>query len=244
MEYLYGNEENFWNFVDSITSEDKIALLTHTDLDGISSGIFLEEILKSKNLNAELIGFLGIKPSMFEEISLTLEKEKINFVFITDIVADLIKGFREFCGKFNVFLIDHHPSNFENGGYKNILKSESADCVGEVMFNLGKQVINPEWGIPLVCATMVAEFSFKKKENLEFIQHYYPEAIEENIFESVPGVLSKKIAAALIYYSSNLRKVYDIIKERNFEELDEAYGVIETEIQKNIELFGEDAVLF
>jgi len=45
MEYLIGNKETFLTFLNKITKEDKIAILSHDDLDGIASCIFLEKIL-------------------------------------------------------------------------------------------------------------------------------------------------------------------------------------------------------
>ena len=42
MEYLVGSKEEFFRFVDSINDNDRVAILSHTDLDGLASGILLE----------------------------------------------------------------------------------------------------------------------------------------------------------------------------------------------------------
>ena len=43
--YLLGSEQVFYDFVDSISEKDKIGIITHIDLDGIASCIFLQKII-------------------------------------------------------------------------------------------------------------------------------------------------------------------------------------------------------
>ena len=52
MIFLQGSKKEFFDF---ISKEDKIGILTHNDLDGIASAIFLEEILNIKNLKVDFI---------------------------------------------------------------------------------------------------------------------------------------------------------------------------------------------
>ena len=58
MEYIKGSKEEFFAFVDEISKRDKVAILSHTDLDGIASAVFLEEILKEKGIKVKQILFM------------------------------------------------------------------------------------------------------------------------------------------------------------------------------------------
>jgi single-stranded DNA-specific DHH superfamily exonuclease len=241
MDYLLGNENDFWDYLNSITKKDKIAILTHNDLDGIASAIFLEEILNKKNIKISLIKFLEYKKDLFGVLIPILKEKKITRVLITDINADSLDRFDELYEEFEVFLIDHHPINPKVKLQKNILKTENFDCASLTVFNLGKNIIEYEKNISLICATLISDMSFKKETNMGFIKENYPDANEKNIFESIPGMLARKISSSLIYYSDDLKKVYDLIKEKNFLELEKADEIITREIQKYVEKFEQNS---
>jgi single-stranded DNA-specific DHH superfamily exonuclease len=88
MEYLLGSEKDFQDFVESIGKEDKVGIITHTDLDGIASALFLELILNSKKINVEKIDFISYKKGMFDDSLREMSNLGITKVFITDIYAD------------------------------------------------------------------------------------------------------------------------------------------------------------
>ena len=46
MKYLLGSKKDFHDFINLISKEDKVGIVTHTDVDGVVSGIFLQKILK------------------------------------------------------------------------------------------------------------------------------------------------------------------------------------------------------
>lgn len=46
MKFLIGNEKTFNDFMDGICDNDKLGILTHNDLDGIASAVFLEQAIK------------------------------------------------------------------------------------------------------------------------------------------------------------------------------------------------------
>jgi len=245
IECILGSKEDFFNFLKKITSEDKVAILTHNDLDGIASAILLEEILKGKGIELFYLNFLNYKKDMFYEVILKLEEKGIKKVFLTDIAADTdLQGFSDLRKKFDTFLIDHHPINPDLINKQNIIKTHSYDCATFIVYNLGKGIIDlKKWDF-LVCATMISEISYKKKENLEFIQKIYPEIKKEGIFESTLGEFAKKISSALIYFNSDLKKVYDFILNGDFQEIERAHTIVQKEIELYIEKFEKEAEFF
>jgi len=77
IEYLIGKEKDFYDFLDRITKKDKIAIVSHTDLDGITSAIFLNEILKSKGIKPTILEFISYGTGMFEKVYTDLRKRKL-----------------------------------------------------------------------------------------------------------------------------------------------------------------------
>lgn len=236
MKYLLGSKEDFWNFVNSISKEDKVGIITHIDLDGIASAIFLEEILNSKGIKVESFFFLGYKLGMFNKIIPELKKKEITTVFLTDMYADGTdaEGFEKLRNNFDVFVIDHHPVADKNA--KNVIKTPSADCSAYAIFDLGNKVIDKEKWKWLLYSTMISEMSYKDKENMEFLRKEYPNADEESISKTPSGEISKIINGALIYSGSlkkDLKEVYDLVKEKRLDVL-EKYN---EEVQKEIEFY-------
>lgn len=241
--YIKGDKNDFLNFIDSIKENDKVAILTHTDLDGLASGIFLEKILEAKGINIDYIDFLDIKIDMVKEISIELKNRNITKAFFSDLGIDQIdfEGFKELRKEMDVFLIDHHPMNEDVKSWDNIIKTDSQDCAAMTCFFMGEETIdNREWDW-LCCAAIFSDFSYKEKKNLEYIQSVYPDVDEDNISSSIPGLNGRKINSALIYYENDKKYVYDLVKNRDLEKIEEIHSILEDEIEKIIFDFDSKA---
>ncbi len=240
IDYLVGSKKEFDDFVYLITPADRVAILTHIDLDGLASALFLEKILEAKGININYLDFLDIKPDMLKKVIMKLKESEITKVFICDLGVDSIdlEGLNELKGEMDVFLIDHHPSEDVFFDKRNVIKTSSNDCSGMTCFFLGEEVIDYEAWRWLVCATMFSDYSYISEKNLDYIKSIYPEVTKENISGSLPGINARKIAAALIYYEHDRLHVYKLVKERKMGELAEAYEIIEDEINRLIEDFS------
>lgn len=240
--YIKGSREEFLKFVDSIGSEEKVAIMTHNDLDGLASGVFMEEILKARGVLVEYIDFLSIGEDMVKAASVKLKEKDINKVIFIDIGVDSIdyEGLKELREEMDVFLIDHHPMNEDVKDWKNIIKTTSRDCAAMVVFELGRDVIDTsEWDW-LNCAAIFSDYSHKEKKNLEYIESIYPGVDFENISSMIPGVNARKISSALIYYKQDISYVYKLVKERKMNELTEAYDIIEEEVDRLVDDFSKN----
>jgi len=242
MKFLIGNEQVFLGFLDSIKKEDKIAILTHTDLDGIASSIFLEKILESKGLKVSFLDFFGYKPGMLDDLSIKLNKKNITKVFLTDLNVDGndLVGFEKLRKNFNILLIDHHPPNPNLETHVNIIKNHSEDCSAWVLYNFAKKFFNIcEWNW-LVCAAMVEEWSFKDNDNLEFLKSKCKDIKDEDPFDSEPGRISEEISYAL-KFNKDAKKIYNSIKKNDMKEIKRTSAIVSKEIDKNIAKFKENA---
>lgn len=239
MKYLNGSKKEFDDFVNSISKKDKVNIITHTDLDGIASGVFLQKILESKNLKLNSINFLDYGADVLKNYS---EKNNFDYLFISDWNADESPGGLNLLrGKGKVLVIDHHPMNEKLEDKSGIIKTESKDCSAHCIFDFAKNYFdtkNLEW---LVCSAIIMDYCWIKDENFNFIKSIYPETTKENIWNSDPGKIGKQIANALIYYSPDFRKVYDLILKKDLKKLEKADETIQKEIEKWIEKFKKEA---
>jgi len=241
MKFLIGRKEDFTGFLNSIGKKDRIAIVSHTDLDGIASALLIREILKSKKIKIKSLNFVDYKKGMFEEISSRLKR--IDKIFVADISIDSdYDNFQKFKGKYDVFLLDHHPSDIKE--LQNTIKTKTEDCTTFVLYELGKSIVNLDKWKSLICATMVSEFSYKDESNFQFIREIYPEITEENINDSIPADISKKIASALVYFNRKEKKIFDFLAKNKLGKLEKYYNIIEEEIRRCVDKFKKEAEFY
>ena len=242
MKYLHGSKKEFEDFVKSISKKDKINIITHIDLDGIASGVFLQKILESKNLKLNSINFLDYGASVLKDYA---EKNNFDYLFISDWNADESpEGLNLLRKKGKVLIIDHHPINEKLEDKSGIIKTESKDCSAHCIFDFAKNYFdtkNLEW---LVCSAIIMDYCWTKDENFNFIKSVYPKTTKEDIWNSEPGKNGKKIANALIYYSPEFRKVYDLVLKKDFKKLEKADEIIQEEIVNWKDEFRKEAEYF
>jgi len=246
MKFILGSEKTFSDYIDSIDENDKIGILSHNDLDGMASVIFLEKILEAKGLKASFVDFLSFKIGMFSEPSEKMKKLGVAKVFLTDLNVDNsdFEGFEKFREEFDVLLIDHHPINPKLKSHKNIIKTQGSDCIAYVMYNFGKDYFDVEDWDWLICPTMIEEFSFKNnKENLDFLKKKYSDVKDYDPFDSEPGRVSREISYAVKYFK-DARKIYLLLKERDLEEIKKVSKLVDGEVNKFIEVYEKEAEFY
>ncbi|MDE1848505.1 MAG: DHH family phosphoesterase [Nanoarchaeota archaeon] len=243
MKFIFGKEEDFFSFLESVGKKDKAAIVSHTDLDGVTSALLMHEILKSRGIDIQSINFVNYGMGVFDELSCKLKKENISKVFLSDINEDSdLEGFERFRNQFDIFLIDHHPSE---SGYKNhLLKSPSHDCSSFVIYNLGVKVTSLDKWKKLVCAAMIADFSYTDDENFRFIKNNFPDASKEDIYNSDPGQLDKTISYALIYFRGEQRRIFDILLEHKTDTLEKYRGIVEKDTLATLGKFRQNAEFY
>ncbi len=242
IDYVLGSKEDFFRFLETISLQDKVAILAHNDLDGISSTLLLEKILGAKRIKADYVEFLEIKSDMAKEVLVKLKDNGVTKVIIADLNLEGIdyEGFEEMRNEMGVFLIDHHPIGEKLIDKSNIIKAVSQDCTCLIVFILGEDLIDSEeWGW-LVCAAIFADYSFRSEKNLKFLKSFYPEVEPETISSSVPGINARKISSALIYYKNDPKYVFSLLKEKNLEEISETHEIIEKEVYRAVDDFPKN----
>jgi len=240
--YVLGSEKMFYDFVDSISKKDKIGIVTHTDLDGIASGIFLQKILESKDLKINFIEFLNYGPGALKKVV----NRKFDVLFFTDWKTDdypyYLNPLRE---KYKILVFDHHPYNQELKDKSDIIKTNPDYCSSHALLDLAKNkgffdTQSLEW---LACSAIIVDYTWDKNiANFEFIKGIYPEVKNDNsIWDSKPAEIGNKINGALIYYSPNYKKVYDLVLKGDIKKLEKADKIVKREIKDWIGKFERNA---
>jgi len=242
MEYLLGNKQEFLDYLNKLGKKDRIAVFSHADLDGVASAVLIHEILKQKKMKIKDLRFLEHKKDMFKESKERLIRKKINKLFICDIsIGNYPEEFEGLRNQFDVFLIDHHPSDIKGN---NIIQTKTTDCATFTIYELAKNdfdLSKLDW---LVYAAMVSDGAYRDKYNFQFIKNHYPEITLENLYTSEIGETSKKISSALIYFKGKEKKVYNLILKNRLKSFDKYYNLVEKEVQKIIEDFKKEAEFY
>jgi nanoRNase/pAp phosphatase (c-di-AMP/oligoRNAs hydrolase) len=242
MEYLVGNKKIFLDYLDKLDKKDNIAVISHTDLDGVASAVLIDEILKQKKMKIKDLKFLEYGKGMFNLPREKFTKKKITKLFILDIsVGSDYEGFEDLKKQFDVFLIDHHPYEIKGN---NIIKTKTADCATFTTYDLAKNDFDLSKLKWLVCAAMISDYSQKDESNFQFIKQHYPEITLDNIFNSEPGEMSKRISSALIYFKGKEKKVYDLVLKNHLKSFDKYYSIVEKEVKKLIDKFKKEAEFY
>jgi single-stranded DNA-specific DHH superfamily exonuclease len=243
MEYLIGKKEYFLDYLNRLSKKDKVGIVSHADLDGIASAILADEVLREKKIKIKGLEFINYGKGMFGKIQKKFAKKKINKILIFDInIESDYEAFKNLEKKFDIFVVDHHPSEIQS--QDNIIKTNTVDCATFAIFDLCKNDFNLsklEW---LVCATMIAEFSFKKEENFQFIKKNYPSIKLEEINNSEPAKIAKGISPAIDYFSKKEKKVFDLLKKGKLKKLKKYEKIIEKEVKLNVEKFLKEAEFY
>ena len=102
IELSAGSEQRFFDFFKKLNEKDKIALISHSDLDGVASSK-----LASKIVNAKLMKFIDYF-DVNEELVNELKSNGINKIIFTDISFDkgeIVKELEKFA---EILIVDHH----------------------------------------------------------------------------------------------------------------------------------------
>src|SRR3989344_8397829 len=235
-------KKRFLSFVGSIEKDEEVCIVAHAKCnDGMISAIFLSEILKKFGLFKQTILFRDYGLGIFKELTGVLKPKGVKRVFILDLGVnhEAVLQFKQFCKEFDVFYIDHHPSDVSLSFVNNLIKTESADCTSLTIYRLGDGALNKKYFTELLCAALVSEFSYQKPENLKLLQKHYLGISKDNIALSEPFKLSNKLGSVVLYYKDNTAKAYELISQLNFSEIDAIHNEVSAEVDRNLKEFNK-----
>ncbi len=217
--------ERFVSFVNSLTATDNIAILHHTDPDGISSAVILNKLVE--NVRGKVIDLrlnqqaheVTITPATYD----TLVQKKITKIIITDLAVDqqdthFIKNLE---AQAQILIIDHHEvyQNLNSGKTIHLkpqmlgaLVPAHAYCASKFTYDLSQIVTDVslhDWVAVLGIIGDNAVESWQSFVQTVFDKYHF--SIGKNISESQLGHVTSLLFYAQIYDTSKVAQCYDIL---------------------------------
>jgi single-stranded DNA-specific DHH superfamily exonuclease len=231
-EFVVGSEKRFYDFISRLNEKDKIALISHTDLDGVASAKIVNEVI-----NADIVKLLDYKNLTIDLVK-ELKKSKVKKVIFTDLYFKdytIIKEIEKFS---EIVIIDHHPFVEDINSDNTVFMNASGYCATYICYYLFSKIQNIEkWDWLAACASL-SDFCYWK--NTDWMSEIYKKYQDK--FEIVGNFIRKNgklwdmqyhLSLLLIYYNDNLYKAYEIIVS-DFENI-ENIKKIALEVLKDID---------
>ncbi len=214
--FLAGNEKRFYEFVQGLNEKNKIALLSHIDLDGITSAKIVNEVL-----NADYLNFVDYT-ELNTDLITKLKSLKIDKIVITDLAIDSPEFLKELEKFAQVLIIDHHRFAQDLNSEKTVYINPGGNnrfCAAYICYYLFSKLQKIEHWDWLVASACLADFATNETKSwLESVFKKYHEDPKQ-VFPNSPNPtrfheLEKTIDYALIYWKTkeNIRPAFDEIQ--------------------------------
>jgi len=242
MKLDYGNEEGYVDFVKNLNAKDVVALISHTDLDGLAAAHVTNKIL-----NAKIVKLLGYG-DLNDDLVKKLKEKGVNKIVFTDLFIkqeDLVEKLEEFA---DVMILDHHLSSKDlNSERTTFLKCESGYCAGYLCYDLARKIDSKieklDW---LVACSCISDYCYKKPEDwIRKVMEKYGDKFEEDgSYVRKSGKfwdIQWKLSLALIYFKDDLNRVLDNLGEEFGEigDLGKHADEVQNEIDRILSEFKE-----
>lgn len=219
-------------FLKEINEKDKIAIFTHTDLDGFACGVLLYDFFKKKNCSEIEVFFIDYGKNKLSDFNIK-EKTKI---FICDLAPEIVfEDLKKIPKDVKIFYTDHHQSK-EEIFLKNVLELRTTDegyiPSSRTIFEL---VGGKEW---LAVFGVLADFGEKYEENKNFIENFLRK--EGKSLEHLKNDLMYALSRAIIYFQNKRKQFFDILKNVNSIEEIEKFRKYSDEVKKEFDRFVEE----
>ena len=232
MKLEMGSKEKVTDFVENISNKDKVALISHNDLDGITAAKVMTKVISPKEI------FLVDYPELNQDLAEKLKKTGFNKVVFTDLyIKDrrLIQNLEEFA---QVLIIDHHRSEDLNSKKTVFVKGDGYSS-GYMCYWLfsdtkkGKDVEKLDW---LVACSCISDYLHVKPKNWlsKTMKKYGDDTKNWEIYAKKTGKfwdLQYKLSLAIIHFKDK-KEFFYLLKE-DFGDIDIFEKYVE-EIQKEI----------
>lgn len=247
MEFIYGQEKRAINFLKTITEKDKVAIFSHTDVDGFVAGRVMHEAIP-----AEIIQFLDYSPKLVSNLIPLIEEKKIKKVIFTDLNLEQNRAdVKRLAGIAEILIIDHHEYSEDLNSEKVIfMKTPSTTCASYTAYCLltkisGFTLEKLDW---LVGAAVIADYTFESHQ--EFIKkieekyHFSDQAkTNRQAFHSDLGKIAITLSNAIIYFDDKTNEFYYLFKKmktmKDLSLIEKYANTVQEEIDKVISDFEQ-----
>jgi len=215
-------------FLNNISSKDKIAIIHHDDGDGFCSGILYYDWCKNKNATVKQFTY-NIRKSALKDFDL----EDYNKIIVCDLAPDFMAEELELIKEKQVLYTDHHPRNTPIP--KEILELSTEDQGYIPSSRTAEELTGLKPWLSLIGT--VTDAGDLYPENQDFINERLKQM--DITLEEFKQNITSVVTNFLIFFDKNPDKAFDILQKINSVEkiknLKQYSEPVEEEVQKFVE---------
>lgn len=241
-----GSEKRFYEWISRLDDKDKIALISHNDLDGVASAKVVNEVVDSDFL--KLVNYEELK----DDLIVSLKRKGIKKLILTDLTMDDAKFAERMSKEFEILWIDHHKIIQDFNSEKIVYMNPGGNntyCAAYICYYLFSKIQNIgsyDW---LVACACLSDFTiYKNREWMQGVFRKYGDKSEIKSMSLEDGPiqnLKRTLEFAIIYFKTEgaLEKVLHAIGEGfgNIGDLENRAAEVEREVESVVQRFEKEA---
>jgi single-stranded DNA-specific DHH superfamily exonuclease len=241
--FIVGNEQRFSDFISKLNRGERVALVTHIDLDGMACAKVVNLALDVDFV--KFVGYDGLNKGLIKE----LKAEKVRKIILTDLSIDNEEFINELEKFADILIIDHHTFQKDMNSTNTVFLNANGFAASYLCYYLFSKIKNLEqfdWLI--VCAALSDWECFLNSRWMGQVYRKYEEnyvPAEANLKTGRFWEMQSTLSLFLIYYLDNLTIAYDFIKDiGSVVELGKYSKIVQKEIEKCIVGFEDEKEVY
>lgn len=236
-ELTVGSERRLANFIRDLSEKDKIAIISHTDVDGIVAAKVANRVL-----GGDFIRFID-HSELNDNFIKWIKEKKINKIFMTDISFPDRKYLRKVEKLAKAVIVDHHTFKEDLNTGKSVFISTNGYCASYLcyyLFSKMQNIENMDW---LVACASLFDWLFQKNQDwMKGVFEKHNEKfslVDKELKETKFWKLQYEISLAALYFKDDLVKIFDSLGQGfgDIGDLEKYAKEVDTEIVKAISDF-------
>jgi len=215
--------ERFRNFINSISKDDIVAVLHHTDPDGICSGVIMSKLVektRGKKIDLRLNQSAGAIAVTKETVEI-LKNIKVTKLIMTDLSSDQspenLKEIEKFA---NILLIDHHKIYNDLNSEKTIFikpqlvsdKNPSAYPASKFCFDLASEIRDMNEFDWIAGIGLIGDCAFNEwNQFLDETFAKYKIEKKQDVFQTKLGLCASLISDAESFDTSKVEEAFNVV---------------------------------
>lgn len=237
-EFILGAESKFAEFIANLNDKDIVALISHTDLDGLTAAKITNQVI-----DANIIKFVNY-PDINLDLIKELKKKKVTKIIMTDLSIESQEFITEAEKFAHILIIDHHPPLKDFNSDRTTFMNAKDFCAGYLCYYLFSKIENLEKWDWLAAAASISDWAYF--QNKEFMtetlkKHGDSFVVKDNSIRKSGKFweLQWGFVLALINTQGELNQTFEYITEKLevHPELKKHTEELQKEIDKSIEEF-------
>ena len=215
--------EKFRKFIDSISKDDIVAVLHHTDPDGVCSGVIMAKFVEKKR-GKKIDLHINQKSNEIPIVDKTVEilrQNKVNKLIITDLCVDQAPENVKKIGEFaEILVLDHHKIYNDLNSEKTIFikpqmvseEKPGSYPASKFCFDLASNIAEMKDDDWIAAIGVIGDSAFNAwKDFLGEVFAKYNIEKKSEIFETELGMAASLISNAESYDSKNSAESFEIV---------------------------------